>query len=280
MSFFEDTTVTDTVQSTIERVDSLNAKEQRKVLKLFKKVRQDLQDRLLTIPEGTFTEQQLNNTLVQVNAAISAINRDLKTGMVDSSAILAEQGISDMVKEVQKFSKKFEGSIIPLNFDAILRTTNADNFLVNKYQASIDAYTEALRSQITSNIAVSMISGDTTQRTVSKLVSDVGRFFVGEEWKLERIARTELHGVYNFSKQQGMTNVKNSVIPDLKKALFHPMDGRTGQDSIELAKINPVVDIDEPFRFTWKGKTRVFQFPPDRPNDRSIMVPYREKWNS
>jgi len=276
--FFQDSTVTDLVQSNIEIVDGLEEQQQKKLMKVFRRVRQELQDRLLTIPQGTFTEQQLRVTLVQVQAAIEAITRDLKTGMVDSGEIMATAGITHLVKEIEKMSKHFEGSITPINMKAILVATDPNTFLLNKYEASLDAYGADLRSQITSNIVQSLAMRDTQDRTVSRLVSDTGRFFMGEEWKLNRIVRTELANVYNFSKMQGMSEVQDQTIPDLKKALMHPMDRRTGDDSKELARINPVVDIGEPFRFKWKGQERVFQFPPDRPNDRSILVPYREEW--
>ena len=276
--FFTDTTVTDLVQSNIEIVDGLEEQQQKKILKIFRKTRQELQDRLLTIPEGTFTEQQMRVTLVQVEAAIQAIVRDLKTGMVDSGEIMATAGITHLVKEIEKMSKYFEGSVTPINMRAILVATDPNTFLLNKYQASLDAYGADLRSQITTNIVQSLAMRETQDRTVSRLVSDTNRFFLGEEWKLNRIVRTEMANVYNFSKMQGMGEVKDQTIPDLKKALMHPMDKRTGEDSKELARENPVVDIDEPFRFKWKGQVRVFQFPPDRPNDRSILVPYREEW--
>lgn len=278
MSFFTDTTVTDLVQSNIEIVDGLEESQQKKILAIFRKTRRELQDRLLTIHDGTFTEQQMRVTLVQVDAAIRAITRDLKTGMVDSGEIMANAGIAHLVKEIEKMSKYFEGSVTPINMRAILVATDPNTFLLNKYQASLDAYGADLRSQITSNIVQSLAMRDTQDRTVSRLVSDTNKFFLGEEWKLNRIVRTEMANVYNFSKMQGMGNVQSNTIPDLKKALMHPMDNRTGDDSKKLANENPVVDINEPFRFKWKGQMRVFQFPPDRPNDRSILVPYREEW--
>ena len=87
---------------------------------------------------------------------------------------------------------------------------------------------------------------------------------------------------------KGMDKIKDDVLPDLKKALMHPIDSRTGQDSKQLAKENPVVDIDEPFVFTFVRRNkdgsvvedrREFMFPPDRPNDRAILVPFREEWD-
>lgn len=277
-AFFEDPTVEDMIEGNIQRVESLEEKQQRKLLRVFRNVRQQLQDRLLTIPEGTFTEQQLNVTLVQVTSAIEAIKKKLKGEMVNSSEILAVRGVEDLVREIEKFSKKFEGSIQPINLNVAVLASESQTFLVNKYDASLDAYGEDLRSQITQNIMNAMIMRDSSQRTVSGLVADVGRFFVGEEWKLNRIVRTEMHNIYNYSKMNGMLSVQETTIPDLKKSLMHPMDSRTGQDSKKLARENPVVDIDEPFRFKWKGTERVFMFPPDRPNDRAILVPFRETW--
>jgi hypothetical protein len=279
MAFFEDSTVTETIDKTIKRVERLEEEEQKKLLKVFQRVRRELQDRLLTIPPGTFSEQQANVTLVQVTAAIEAIKRDLRGQMVESSEILANRGISDLVEEIEKFQKEFEGIVQPIPIDRVVVATETNRFLLNKYQASIDAYGEGLRSQITSSIVTGLAARDTTERTVERLVADVGRFFIGEEWKLRRIARTELHNVYNFSKLRGMQTIAQETVPDLKKALVHPIDGRTGEDSMELARKNPVVDIDQPFRFKWKGDTRVFMFPPDRPNDRAIMIPYRKAWD-
>lgn len=278
VDFFSDPTVEDLVQGNIERVESLEEKQQKKLLKVFRNVRQKLQDRLLTIPEGTFSEHQLNITLIQVTTAIEAIKAKLKGEMIDSADVLSKRGIEDLAKEITKFSKKFDGSMQPLNLNVAQLASDSKTFLVNKYDASLDAYGEDLRSQITQNIMNAMIMRDTSQRTVSGLVSDVGRFFVGEEWKLNRIVRTEMHNIYNYSKMNAMSDVQENTIPDLKKSLMHPIDKRTGADSKELARENPIVDIDEPFRFEWKGKERVFMFPPDRPNDRAILVPFRESW--
>lgn len=279
MGFFTDPTVTDLISSTIKQVEKLEDEEQLKLLKRFRIVRRELLDRLLTIPDGTFTEQQLNVTLIQINAAIGAIVRDLKIQMPVSANLLADKGAKDLEKEVQRFSQQFEGSLVPLNIDRIRIAQNTNNFLVNKYEASLDAYGADLRSAITGQITNSLIARDTTQRTVSKLVADVGRFFQGEEWKLRRIARTELHNVYNFSKLNTMKKVKEDILPDLQKSMMHPMDDRTGEDSKKLARENPIVDIDEPFVFTFKGKTHTFMFPPGRPNDRAILVPFRKTWD-
>ena len=276
--FFEDPTVQDLIENNIVQVESLETKQQKKLLRVFRDVRQKLQDRLLTIPEGTFSEQQLNVTLIQVTAAIEAIKKKLKGEMVSSSEIMAIRGIEDLGREISRFSRKFEGSVQPINMNVAKLASDSQTFLVNKYDASLDAYGEDLRAQITQNIMNAMIMRDSNSRTVSGLVSDVGRFFVGEEWKLNRIVRTEMHNIYNYSKMNAMADVQENTIPDLKKSLMHPMDTRTGADSKALARDNPILPINEPFVQHWKGKTFTFMFPPNRPNDRAILVPFREEW--
>lgn len=278
MSFFEDLTVQEVIQKNIEKVEELEEKEQKRILKVFRKVRLELLDRLLTIQPGTFTAEKLQLVLAQVQSAILAIKRDLKFSMSESSEKLAVKGTEDLLKEVTKLSKHFEGSIQPLPLDTILLASQAQTFLLNKHEASLDAYGEGLRAQITSHITQSMVLRDSTRQTVSAITADVGRFFQGEEWRLNRIVRTELHNIYNFAKLNTLKETKDNFIPDLKKSLMHPIDSRTGNDSKALADLNPIVDIDEPFSFTWKGQKREFLFPPDRPNDRAILVPYREEW--
>jgi hypothetical protein len=61
--------------------------------------------------------------------------------------------------------------------------------------------------------------------------------------------------------------------------MVHPMDERTGQDSKELASRNPVIDIDKPFKQNYNGKELVFMAPPNRPNDRAILIPFRASYD-
>ena len=278
MPFFNDARVVSLLESNIAHIEKLSEKEQKKLLSVFKETRRELQDRLLVIPSGTFSEQQLNVVLIQVQAAIDAISQELKSQMIDSSKIISKAGISRLIKEIESFSSYFEHSIQPLSIDRVLIATEANNFLINKYKASLDAYSQSLRSQITSNIVKSMAVKDNHERAVYRLVTNIGKFFIGEEWKIRRIVRTELSNIYNYSKMKTMSKLSESAIPKLKKSLYHPIDHRTGEDSKLLNAKNPILDINKPFVFKYKGKTRTFQFPPDRPNDRSVLIPIKKSW--
>jgi len=85
-----------------------------------------------------------------------------------------------------------------------------------------------------------------------------------------------------------MKEIKKEFIPDLKKTLVHPMDHRTAADSKQAAAKNLIVNVDKEFSYTYvrtlkdgtiRREERTFMIPPDRPNDRSIVVPYRDDWD-
>jgi hypothetical protein len=123
------------------------------------------------------------------------------------------------------------------------------------------------------------------EQTPQEMITGLMKNWTDQEWELRRIVRTELHSVYNKSKIRSMDEVSRRQVPDLMKALLHPMDSRTAEDSMELAELNPILPINEPFRYTYrpsgsrKSYPREFMAPPDRPNDRAILIPYRRAWD-
>jgi hypothetical protein len=181
-----------------------------------------------------------------------------------------------LISEINKFSKIFTGAVVPLNLNAAIIAQDTSNFLFNRYESSVSAYTEGLRGQLASGLVESVLAQDSYPEVIGK----IGQYFAGEEWKINRIARTELHNMYNKAKLRGMGEVQENTLPALKKSLYHPMDSRTGKDSQFAARKHLVADIDKPFVYQWNGSKREFMTPPDRPNDRSILIPYQADWDS
>ena len=272
--FFEEVDSIGIVEQHIQGVLKLEESKANALLRRYKDIRQDLRDRLDFIPGDTFSAQQLRGVLTQVDAAITAMSISLSTGMQEQAGIFALRGVEDGITELQKFEKIFQGAVVPININRMLAAQETSNFLLNKYEASINAYSEDLRASIVGSLTNEALA----ESPLSSVVRRLGQFFVGEEWKLLRIARTEFHNIYNLGKQNSLTEVRDEVLPDLMKTLMHPMDSRTGADSIALAKENPIVPIDEPFVQEWRGKKFIFMTPPNRPNDRAVLVPYRDAW--
>jgi hypothetical protein len=57
------------------------------------------------------------------------------------------------------------------------------------------------------------------------------------------------------------------------KTTYPIKDDRTGEDSWFYYDIHQVKPINEPFSYVWEGVQRTFMTPPDRPNDRNILIP-------
>jgi hypothetical protein len=273
--FFEKVDGVGIVERHTKQVLALEDEKARKLLKRYKEVRQELRDRLDTMPGDKFSAQQLRGVLTQVEAAIEAMQVALLTGMRDVALESAMMGVEHQLEEIRVFDREFTGAVAPINIDVQLVASDSNNFLLNRYESSLDAYGQDLINSLTTTLSTEALA----QSSFSSVVHRLGRFFQGEEWKLFRIARTELHNVYNIAKMNGMREVRDEVLPDMMKTLIHPMDSRTGEDSKILARRNPIIPIDQPFKYTFKGKTRIFMAPPDRPNDRAILVPYRQAWD-
>lgn len=58
------------------------------------------------------------------------------------------------------------------------------------------------------------------------------------------------------------------------KTTKHIFDKRTGNDSRYFASMQQIKKLDEPFSYSWRGRRRTFMYPPDRPRDRAIVIPY------
>lgn len=275
MPFFQDIDNLSILERHSTRLEGVEIRQAQKLLKEYKRARQEIKLQMLSNSlDNKFTEGKLNNALAQIEAAISQLRSKIGFQIQDGFDFLSSQGVEDSVDEMDAFDRAFGGGFGKLPFDTIVDSTDPANYLFNQYASSIDSYNEGLRNQFQSTLTQSLIQ----QKSWSQAVFDMESVFDMEEWKLARIVRTELHGIYNVSKMNGFFNIRENYIPDLMKTLYHPMDSRTGKDSIELAKENLIVPIDQPFVFTYKGKTRTFMTPPDRPHDRAILIPYRKSY--
>jgi hypothetical protein len=88
----------------------------------------------------------------------------------------------------------------------------------------------------------------------------------------ERIVRTEMMGAYNRGGWEATRNADDQL-GDMVKILSATFDDRTGSDS--FAVHGQIRRVDEAFE-SWFG---LYQHPPNRPNDREIVVPHRVSWN-
>lgn len=284
MPFFDAVDEDGTVEQHAREVQSIQKSQAQELIAYYRDARRELMDRLAHARYESFTAQHLRGVLAQVNAALTVMNSrmqdDMKKGTIES----AMTGVKHLIREIHKFSQRFTGAVEPINLDVVKVSLDTQNFLFNQYEVSVKKYDSDVRARIARGLTQAAIQ----EKPYSEVISTLGKFWDLEEWQLHRLVRTEQHHAYSLAKFNGMKETKRSALPDLKKALFHPMDSRTGQDSIELAEENPILPLDQPFKQVYRprlksgraGKKQVYVFmvPPNRPNDRAILIPYRDAW--
>jgi hypothetical protein len=273
MPFFEDLDGQQILERNSSRIEGMEMREATRLMKQFKRARDEIRTKLLITPSNTYTEAHLKNALVQIEDALRRLKMERRPFIQQAFDFFTEQGIEDGVREVNNFEKVYSGVRRPLPIDAIIESTEPENLLFNNFESSLDTYSANLRQKFQTSLTQALMQN----KTWSQAVHDMDG--LDDEWVLARLVRTELHGIYGMSKVNGFGTIRDQYIPDLKKTLYHPMDSRTGDDSKEAAREHLIVDIDQPFVYQWKGQTRMFMSPPDRPNDRSIVIPYRAAWS-
>jgi hypothetical protein len=274
LDFFDSPDVAELAQNHAEEILGLEDSESKRVIKAYRRVRQDLRDRLDTLPAGSFSAQRTRAALVQIDGALVAMKEGVLTEMDSSAQDSAEMGLGHLTRELKKWDKKFLGAITPINLNVVKVATDTKKYLFNQYDSSLDAYNSQLRGEFARQLMDAAIAGD----PMSAVIQRISQIFLGEEWKIERLVRTELHNIYSMGKLNGMVDLADGELPDLKKTLYHPMDKRTGKDTIRLSRNNPIVPVDEPFKENSTGKWKTYMAPPNRPNDRAILIPYRDSW--
>lgn len=279
--FFKGVDIIGVVEGHAKAVTGMQDDQARKLASAYSEVRKDLIERLQHARINSFTAHRLKVVLVQVDAAIDAVTKQLGHTITDTSEKISIMGVQQLIKEINKFDDHFKGAVRPINLNIVKSAMDTSAFLINHYKKSLAHYGSAVKMKISTTLRNSVIA----ELPYSQVIHAISEEFKGQEWEVHRLARTELHHIYSTAKLNGMKDMKkNDILPTLKKALYHPMDSRTGEDSIEMAKMNPIIDLNEFFeqdyQATPKSKVqhRSYLVPPDRPNDRSILIPADPSW--
>lgn len=275
----------------VSQVVDLEKDRADKLLAVYRKAQVNLRRRLRMFRKDQFSAQQIRVVLVQVEAVINALRADLTEEMVRSGNQFWGIGTQHLINEIDSFQSEFRGSIQLLPLRAIESSLEHKNYLINNFEASIETYSNSIRQLIANDFMVAVAERLTPEQIYDRMLTRprLHEIFEGEAWRMRRIVRTELHNIYGQAKRSGLKKIEERFEPDMMKTLYHPMDARTDDDSKYVHSLNLIRKINEPFQYTWRpiykngrrGRpiTRVFQNPPDRPNDRSILIPYHPSWD-
>lgn len=267
----------------------INAGGVKKMTAAYEAARADLEKRLASLKAAgkgtTFTAHHLQAVLVQVRAGLIEFSKQMSGVMTSHTRVVAELANKHTVRSISALEKRFSGHAPPLAVEqaAVFQKVykSVQPALLNRYKQSEQFYTKPVVIKIRETLTQAILSSANVEETID-MVAGTSGVFDQQKWRAERIVRTELAHAYGTVQQRTMEETAHEI-PGLKKKLIETMDNRTGDDSKELhGQIQPV---DQPFVWVVKnskgvptGKVVKYMNPPNRPNDRATVIPWKDSW--
>lgn len=267
------------------------------VRQAFEEIMRDLVAALSNLPPG-FDQTVKMGMLAQVRAMMA---RFISTGagaMAQGSAAAMTEAASQAFMLLAQMEHQLVGAVVPLpvNEIAILkRATPRASSLLSVHRRSLSRYSASMVMQIETEAAHGLARGETTHQIIDRVQATADN----EWYQAERIVRTEVAYAYNASHRDAIEAESEAFDGDVWSQWSEhvsedgaPLDDRVCVDSLamhgQVARTGQVFH-QPPTSPTpdSKGRTDVprqlvgmtWEHPPNRPNDRSTLVPWRPHWN-
>ena len=258
---------------------------------LYEEARADLERKLRRAVRAgrgdTFGAHHLRLVLAQVADACRAVQDDVYERLEDTGAVAARLAPRQHLAALEALQEHFKGAT------PVLQAREAAVFqygfgrgampasLLDRFRASSRLYGPETIRRVRDQLSLSMLQGEGVDDAVDRVAGTDG-VFAAQRWRAERIVRTETAHAVGVSGQRALTQLAQAV-PKLQKRLVATRDDREGEDSKELD--GQIVDVDQPFVWVVKnaagvstGKVVRYMAPPNRPNDREVVIPWRADW--
>jgi hypothetical protein len=183
----------------------------------------------------------------------------------------------DTAEWLRYADRTFTGSVRPLRFDAVAWVSankqQLSNVRLQEYRRSFARYGANAVRKIENEIAQTVLIGDPWSTARDKVWDAVRGVVEDRQWMVDRILRTETSAIYNGTRLEALLEEDYADDP-MYKTLLATFDNVTGDDSVLLHE--QVRPVRQPFYDAWYGKS--YMAPPNRPNDREILVGWRKSY--
>jgi len=259
------------------RYDKLWATLERRERKLVDEALAEIEQNLKRARPGSWSAASSASTLVQLAQAVRGLSSAQLTLLRRALPGVAKKAQADAAAWLRELDASFLGAARPLRFDSLEWLRGYSRPLLRSrlrvYEQSFARYGAKTVSAIEDAIAKNMIIGTPWAEAREEVYDLVREQVGGKQWMVDRIVRTEVSAVHNATTMAALLEEDAADDPMLKKlvATFDPV---TGQDSRLLH--GQTRRLDELFTDVTTG--RKFDAPPNRPNDREIVVGWRRSW--
>jgi hypothetical protein len=280
------------------RIDAIEISDKasgRALYRLLKDAEDDLayritrHKRLRPLGDGTYTREQMEVTIRQIRDVMASLVRRMGPMIAGASVDAAGSAAEGVVEYLGAAEAKYSGIVSGLAFDeaamsdAAIAGTRASvlrRLMVEHPDGRgggiLQRYGFEVTRRFERELSVAVVSKKPFDEVREALVEQ-SPFLQGapRSWA-ERLTRTELHGAYNRGAHEAMKRAEEDVGPMLR-ILVATFDGRTGPDSVNVH--GEVRRMGEPFEYVaYDGEREHFMIPPNRPNDREVVVAHLARW--
>ncbi len=237
-----------------------------------------LKRQLERMEPGTWGFNSQQAVIAQLRVAAVQIVNDLsdvtRVGL-DRAARLAANHSATILKNLDE---QMTGSVRPLSFENLewveRNAEQMSQVRLREYSDSYARYGSSAVRSIENEIAANVITGTPWTQSRERIMEIVEDTVDGQQWKVDRILRTETSAAYNGMHLEAMRVESRPGDPMLKR-LVAVFDSKTASDSRLLH--GQTVPVEEPFIDVFNSGKR-YMAPPNRPNDRETVIPWRASY--
>lgn len=268
-----------------------------RVKRLYDAAQSDLASRLgrkLGRGDDTFTSYQQQLAMAQIVGAQTDLAWQMALELGDAARDTSVDTLRQLGEDLTRLQRAYGDprQVLPIEeaarFWGVIDERKTS--MMRMHEASMSEYGADLVGNMEQQIGLGRATGQNTSQIIDRVlgVADM------QWWKGERIVRTELSWAANATHSDGLAECRQ-VLPDLKQRWVEhcsdgsppiPMDDRVGDDSIAmhgqvvvpgaLFTMPPDSPTGKPVSLSLVGRT--WAFPPNRPNDRATISPWRPDW--
>ena len=241
-----------------------------------------------------FTAHAQRVAMAQLNDGIRVMVRRMGTTLAEHTRETRVESLHGLVKDIGRLEHSFTGAevVLPIEESSVFagivegRTTSLMGELLadgTPRFSSLALYGADMVGDMEEILALATLEGDSVSGAIAR-IEGAGDM---EWYRAERIARTETSYAYNSVRADGM-EAASEELPDLYQQWSEyvldgaPLDDRVGKDSIalhgQIARTGKAFIMPDDSTVSDKMWGQRYMFPPNRPNDRATIVPWRAEW--
>jgi hypothetical protein len=264
--------------------------------KLYAEAQADLERKLakaVSSKASAMTIQQHQALLAQVRQGVMQMSSSLGAKLGAATVQTQNAALNALIKDIKKLEKKSTGSIMQLPIETAARFAGVvdkhKTSLLKLNATSMAKYGAGMVGKMEGALAQTLMQGESGFRAIDRITE----VYDMEWWKAERVVRTEQAWAYNATQVDGV-KAATETLPDMmvrwvefvEDVTLRKLDDRVGDDSVamhgQIAKPGglfympptppPGLKISQSLvGMSWSN-------PPNRPNDRSVVQPWRPGW--